>query len=119
MRIGLLAARAEVSTSRIRFYEAQGLLPPPPRRDSGYRDYDERALEIILFINQARGLGFSLAEVAVHLNSPRDHTRKSRLLSKMEDKIRELDALVADLQSRRRTLLSLAAELRKNVARDH
>jgi DNA-binding transcriptional MerR regulator len=113
MRIGLLAARAGVSTSRIRFYEAQGLLPPPPRRHSGYRDYDERALEIILFINRARGLGFSLAEVAAHLDSPRDHTRKSRLLSKMEDKIRELDSLLADLQSRRATLVSLAAELRK------
>ena len=119
MRVGLLAERAGVSTSRIRFYEAQGLLPPAPRRQSGYRDYDERALEIILFINRARGLGFSLAEVAAHLDSPQDHTRKSRLLSRMEDKIRELDALLADLQSRRATLLSLTAELRKNVARDH
>jgi MerR family transcriptional regulator, copper efflux regulator len=119
MRIGLLAARAGVSTSRIRFYEAQGLLPPPPRRHSGYRDYDERALEIILFINRARGLGFSLAEVAAHLGSPRDHTRKTRLLSRMEDKIRELDSLLADLQSRRATLLSLTAELRRNVAPDH
>ena len=118
MRIGLLAARAGVSTSRIRFYEAQGLLPAPPRRHSGYRDYDDRALEIILFINRARGLGFSLAEVAAHLDSPRDHTRKSRLLSKMEDKIRELDALLADLQSRRATLLSLAKQLRKTVSRD-
>ena len=118
MRIGLLAARAGVSTSRIRFYEAEGLLPPPPRRHSGYRDYDERALEIILFINRARGLGFSLAEVAAHLDSPRDRTRKSRLLSKLEDKIRELDSLLDDLQSRRAILLSLAAELRRNVARD-
>ena len=118
MRIGLLAARAGVSTSRIRFYEAQGLLPPPPRRHSGYREYNERALEIILFINRARGLGFSLAEVAAHLDSPHDHTRKSRLLSKMEDKIRELDSLLSDLQSRRTTLLRLAAELRKNIARD-
>ena len=118
MRIGLLAARAGVSTSRIRFYEAQGLLPAPPRRHSGYRDYDERALEIILFINRARGLGFSLAEVAAHLDSPQDHTRKSRLLSRMEDKIRELDSVLTDLQNRRATLLSLAAELRKNVAQD-
>jgi MerR family transcriptional regulator, copper efflux regulator len=119
MRIGLLAVRAGVSTSRIRFYEAEGLLPAPPRRHSGYRDYDERALEIILFINRARGLGFSLAEVAAHLDSPKDHTRKSRLLAKMEDKIRELDLLLADLQSRRATLLGLAAELRKTVAQDH
>ena len=118
MRIGLLAARAGLSTSRIRFYEAEGLLPPPPRRQSGYRDYDERALEIILFINRARGLGFSLSEVAAHLESPRDHTRKSRLLSRLEGKIRELDSLMADVQSRRATLVSLAAELRETLGRD-
>jgi DNA-binding transcriptional MerR regulator len=99
--------------------EAQGLLPSPQRRHSGYRDYDGRALEIILFINRARGLGFSLAEVAAHLESPRDHARKSRLLSKMEGKIRELDSLLADLKNRRATLLSLAAELQRNVAQDH
>ena len=68
---------------------------------------------------RARGLGFSLAEVAAHLDSPKDHTRKARLLSKMEDKIRELDLLLADLKSRRATLLGLAAELRKTVTRDH
>jgi MerR family transcriptional regulator, copper efflux regulator len=75
MRIGLLAARAGVSTSRIRFYEAQGLLPPPPRRHSGYREYNERALEIILFINRARGLGFSLAEVGAPGLASRPHEK--------------------------------------------
>ncbi|WP_157929611.1 hypothetical protein [Phyllobacterium zundukense] len=54
-----------------------------------------------------------MREVAAHLDSPQDHTRKSRLLSSMEDKIRELDSLLADLQSRRATLLSLTVELRR------
>ncbi len=118
MRIGVLAARAGVTSSRIRFYEARGLLPRPARRPSGYRDYDERALNIILFINRARGLGFSLAEVAAHLDSPQDNTRKSRLLSRIEIKVSELDCLLADLQSRRATLLDLVAELRMSTAHD-
>jgi MerR family copper efflux transcriptional regulator len=115
MRIGVFAARAGVSPSRIRFYEAEGLLPCPPRRPSGYRDYDERALEIVFFINRARDLGFSLTEVAAHLNSPYDDTRKARLLSRVVSKINEVDALLADLQRRRAILCGLAAELRRSA----
>ena len=118
MRIGVFAARAGVSSSRIRFYEGQGLLPRPPRLPSGYRDYDERALEIVLFVNRARDLGFSLAEVAAHLDSPYDETRKARLLSRVEAKIDELDALLADLQSRRVILTDLAADLRRSAGQE-
>ena len=84
MRIGVLAKRAGVSTSSIRFYERRGLLPAPERLPSGYREYDGRALEIILFINQARGLGFNLAEIAAHIHSPKDSSRTLKLLSSME-----------------------------------
>jgi MerR family transcriptional regulator, copper efflux regulator len=112
MRIGVLAERAGVRTSGIRFYEARGLLPRPERRRNGYRDYDERALEIILFINRARGLGFSLAEIAAHIYSPRDGTRKLRLLSGMETKLSELDALLVDLRGRRAALSKAIEELR-------
>ena len=117
MRIGVLATRAGISTSRIRFYEAQGLLPPPARRPSGYRDYDERALEIIAFINRARSLGFSLAQIAAHLDAPRDDERKTRLISQVEAKLSELDAVLADLQARRVALLKVAVELRQIEAR--
>jgi MerR family transcriptional regulator, copper efflux regulator len=112
MRIGVLAERAGVRTSGIRFYEARGLLPRPERRRNGYRDYDERALEIIHFINRARSLGFSLAEIAAHIYSPRDRARKSRLLSSMETKLSALDALLADLQKRRAALFDAIQELR-------
>jgi MerR family transcriptional regulator, copper efflux regulator len=113
MRIGILAKRAGVNASSIRFYEARGLLPRSERRLNGYRDYDERTLQTILFINRARGLGFSLAEIAAHIYSPRDETRKSRLLSNMETKLGELDGLLADLQSRRTALLEAIQELRR------
>src|ERR1700761_8103199 len=93
MRIGILAQRAGVSASSIRFYERRGLLPRSSRRANGYRDYDEKAVEIILFINRARSLGFSLAEVAAHLSSPRDSGRKRRILAGLEKKLQEIDAL--------------------------
>jgi MerR family transcriptional regulator, copper efflux regulator len=116
MRIGVLAERTGIRTSGIRFYEARGLLPRPERRGNGYRDYDERALETILFINRARGLGFSLTEIAAHIDSPRDRVRKSRLLSSMEKKLSALDALLADLQKRRAALFAAMQELRGREA---
>lgn len=117
MRIGVLAKRAGVSTSSIRFYERRGLLPAPERLPSGYREYDGRALEIILFINQARGLGFNLAEIAAHIHSPKDSSRKLKLLSSMEKKLGEFDALLADLQSRRAALFEAIEELRRRTGR--
>jgi MerR family copper efflux transcriptional regulator len=112
MRIGILAARAGVSASSIRFYEAEGLLPRSDRRANGYRDYDEQTLETILFINRARSLGFSLAEIAAHISSPRDDKRKSRLLSSMETKLRELDGFLIELRMRRAAMVKAIKELR-------
>ena len=44
MLIGELATRVDVTTKTLRFYEGQGLLPPPRRTPAGYRDYDEHAV---------------------------------------------------------------------------
>jgi DNA-binding transcriptional MerR regulator len=115
MRIGILAKRAGVTTSSIRFYENRRLLPRSERHLNGYRDYDERTLQIILFIKQARGLGFSLAEIAAHICSPQDEARKSRLLSSMETKLGEFDGLLADLQSRRAALFDAIQELQSRT----
>jgi DNA-binding transcriptional MerR regulator len=63
MRIGELAARAEVNIQTLRFYEREGLLLPPVRTTSGYRSYAERDLERVRFIRLCQGLGFTLREI--------------------------------------------------------
>ncbi|HAT6315125.1 TPA: MerR family transcriptional regulator, partial [Proteus mirabilis] len=63
MRIGQLAQLVGVETQTIRFYEQQGLLPPPDRQDNGYRVYTEKHGEGLAFIRRCRILGLSLAEV--------------------------------------------------------
>jgi MerR family transcriptional regulator, copper efflux regulator len=67
MRIGELARRSELSTSRIRFYEAHGLLPKAERSDNGYRDYPDSVLETLRLIQGAQDLGFSLGEIRAGL----------------------------------------------------
>jgi MerR family transcriptional regulator, copper efflux regulator len=63
MRIGELAARAEVNIQTLRFYEREGLLLPPVRTAAGYRSYAERDLERVRFIRLCQGLGFTLREI--------------------------------------------------------
>jgi MerR family copper efflux transcriptional regulator len=119
MRIGVLATRGGISCSRIRFYEAQGVLPPPSRLSSGYRNYDERALQTLLFIDRARALGFSLQEIATHIHFPEGgNARKAHLLAKIQEKLAELDVFLAQLQSKRAALESILPELQRGLRAD-
>ena len=63
MQIGQLTKRTGVPVDTIRYYESHGILPPPPRRDSGYRSYDERDVARLQFVRRAKALGFTLREI--------------------------------------------------------
>lgn len=112
MRIGELAKRANVSTSKIRFYETKGLLPLSKRLANGYRDYGDSAMETIRFIIRAQSLGFTLKDVAAHLSSPRDGRRKARVQAQLEAKLMELEAHMEQLVARSAVLLRLIEQLR-------
>ena len=112
MRIGELAERTGVSTSKIRFYEARGLLAPAVRLPNGYRDYDERALLAVRFIDRAQSLGFTLAEVARHLHLPQGVDRKAALQGRLEAKLVEIDAHILAAQERRAVIVDLIEEVR-------
>lgn len=61
--IGVLARRARVAPSVLRYYEKEGLLVPARRTASGYRLYGAEAEKTLLFINRAKRLGFSLDDI--------------------------------------------------------
>jgi len=63
MRIGELAKCANVNVQTVRYYEREGLLPPPNRGTNGYREYGNRDVERIRVIRSSRDLGFSVDEV--------------------------------------------------------
>jgi len=54
MRIGEAAAKAGLEPTAIRFYEKHGVLPGPERTDSGYRDYTDTDVALLLFVRRAR-----------------------------------------------------------------
>ena len=57
MRIAELARRAGVATSAVRWYERAGVLPAPPRRDNGYREYADADLTRLRLVVSLRRLG--------------------------------------------------------------
>jgi len=106
MRIGELAQRAGMSTSRIRFYEARGLLPEPERRDNGYRDYPEDFLKRLRLIDDSAKLGFSLNEIKAALTrAGGKHPPKEQILESLHSKLRHLDHHLAEVEHRRQQVL--------------
>lgn len=62
MRISELSQRSGLSKDTLRYYEKQGLIPPPERSSSGYRNYTDDILLQVRFISCAKAVGFSLKE---------------------------------------------------------
>ena len=102
LAIGEVAARAGMSASRIRFYEARGLLPEPERM-AGKRRYTDDVFRRLAIIDAAQRVGFTLEEVRDLLGS-RDGLAHERLRQLALLKLPELDDLIARATSVRRVL---------------
>ncbi|MBG6607249.1 MerR family DNA-binding transcriptional regulator, partial [Pseudomonas aeruginosa] len=63
MKIGELAKLTGLATSRIRFYEASGLIRSQ-RKANGYRDYAADTVWILELVTGAPGAGVARAELA-------------------------------------------------------
>lgn len=109
LRSGELADRAAVNVETLRFYERRGLLPEPPRRKSGYREYPPETVERIRFIKRAQELGFSLNEIKELLELKVDpYTSCADVRDRARDKIADVKQKIRDLQRVQRALTRLA-----------
>lgn len=109
LTIGALAKSSGVGVQTIRFYERKGLLPAPPRRESGYRQYGPKDATRIRFIKRAQDVGFTLSEIQELLEmntSPR--ATCSDVKMKADLKLAEVNAKIKDLQRMRKTLMELS-----------
>ena len=105
MRIGEVAAQAEVNIQTVRLYERMGLLRKPRRLSSGYRDYSTDAVLLIRFIKRSQKLGFTLSEIKtlIELRS-KDDTSTKNLRGIAEAKIAEIDRRIQHLQEMRNAI---------------
>jgi len=106
MRIGELANRVGITPDTIRYYEREGLLPPPKRTTNGYRDYGPETVDDLQFIKKAQALGLKLSAVreVLEISSggepPCEHVRATvaSRLAEVEQRIKELRALRSTLR---------------------
>lgn len=109
MNIGKVAEKTGITAKSIRYYESINLIPAAGRSQGGYRQYDDRDVQILRFIKRARGLGFSVAQVGELLSLYRDTDRAAgEVKAIVQSRIGEIDAKLAELNSMRRTLSDLA-----------
>lgn len=111
VNIGEASRLTGVSAKMIRHYESLGLLPHPPRTDSGYRRYNDDAINTLHFIRRARDLGFGMSDIAQLLDLWRNRRRSSASVKKLA--LAHVDALqqrIEALQAMKRTLAQLAEQ---------
>lgn len=104
MTIGDVAARSDLRTSAIRYYESVGILPEP-ERVNGRRRYDPDVLHVLHAVGVARAAGFGIAELRQLFQGIRGHEAPSAVWERFaEQKLREVDALIQRANEMRRLL---------------
>lgn len=109
MKIGELATRSGLAASRIRFYEASGLINAQ-RQANGYRAYPEQALQTLGIISCAQQAGFSLEEIRRLLpDANRQGGAHDEMLSSLQRKIAEIEVMQQRLAQNKAQLLNIIA----------
>jgi MerR family redox-sensitive transcriptional activator SoxR len=94
LTIGEVARRAGLNVSAIRYYEAEGLLPEPPRV-AGQRRYTGETLNRLGVIDVAKRAGFSLDDIRVLLDaSDKGESAHNQLQELAQRKLPEVDELI-------------------------
>ena len=104
MTIREIAAKTNMSTDTLRYYERIGLLPPVPRNAAGIRTYEEYFIKFINFIKKLKASGMSLEHIIdyIRLAELGDATlqERKRLLAEaremLSEKIHDLQLAVQE-----------------------
>lgn len=114
VRISELADQGGVPTSTVRFYERVGLLAPPARTASGYRDYQDKDAARLVFVSRARRLGLSCRQITELLpiwDGTNCEAAKKRVVKMIDDKRTEIAERIAELECTAQRLTEVRATL--------
>lgn len=113
MTIGRAADSLGLPISTLRYYEREGLFPPTDRSRSGYRLYDEAAIERLAFIRSAQAVGFTLEDIRELLQLDQDSSCKE-VQQLLERRLAEVKAKLADLNRVQDALCDALGKCRKS-----
>lgn len=104
-RIGDVTKKIGLSADTLRYYEKIKLLPRVSRNASGIREYDDKDISRLKFIQRAQKMNFSLAEISDLLKmreNPQQVRDEVRQLT--ADKLHEVDEHIKSLSTLRKEL---------------
>lgn len=108
MNIGEAATLTNLPPKTLRYYEEIDLVSPQ-RGPNGYRRYTDKDVHRLRFVQRARSLGFTIEECRLLLSLYQDEHRASADVKALAmDKVAAIDRKIAELQSLRVTLATLA-----------
>jgi len=103
MHINEASQQSGVSAPAIRYYEKLGLLASIGRTASGYRDFSDHDIALLVFLRKARELGYSLEQcrelltlVAVPQRSSEQNIKRTRALALR--RLNDIDSQIAELE---------------------
>ncbi|ALK32352.1 MerR family transcriptional regulator [Burkholderia plantarii] len=111
MKIGELARRTGLAPSRIRFYEARGLLRTATRLANGYREYASDAELALAVIVHAQQAGFSLDEIRDMLPEDLSDWRHDELLPRLRRKVADIERMEQQLALGKARLLAVIRQV--------
>ncbi len=117
MQISELAKRTGVSVHALRHYEKLGMLAPARSASSGYRHYTGAQRREVVFIAMSRAIGFSLKAIAAQLPAYRSGRLSAQaMVDAMLQRVSDIDTQITELKTRRRTVVSHIAWMKKQQA---
>ncbi|MFZ4762360.1 MAG: heavy metal-responsive transcriptional regulator [Alphaproteobacteria bacterium] len=109
LTIGKLAELTGTTPDTLRYYEKIKLIAAVSRSDAGYRLYDADVIHRVQFIRGAKALNFTLEEIGylMALNAS-DKTTCAEILSRIQEKIKQAQMRIIELQATQAVLEDLA-----------
>lgn len=104
MLISELSKKSGLPIDTLRFYEKKGLIDAEmvDRQTNNYRTYSAKSLKRLMLIQQAKRLGFTLAEIQEWIESfERDRLTNTEKYEILTRKLQAVDDRLADLQQMR------------------
>lgn len=99
-RIGEVADATGFTTSTLRYYEDEGLLPAPDRSPAGQRVYSDAHVERLRFMARGKRLGLTLEEIAELADAWEDEdcvVTHEQLLELLEEKLAHVHDEIVEL----------------------
>jgi DNA-binding transcriptional MerR regulator len=119
-QVGEVSRRLNLNPQTLYFYERIGLIPPPQRTESGYRQFSQQDLDRLAFITRAKSLGLTLEEIKdiLLLKDGRSLTCQA-VYERLSQKVQEIDRTIQQLQTLRDELIPLVSQCYANLQITH